>query len=377
MYLISQRTSLLEKSDSWTSWEGFTVTWGRAETAADYKPIQATNYLSHPHDDTVLHSHLEDIVSRWYIRDVNPLTVDVSVIRIIATWAESLKENLNYFQMNRKKTVIIHHLTIDGCRKSNLCVNSAGKASAYSRVAWCVLQTKAGLVSLRHLLSCGGVQQVIVTEGLHAVEVPGERDTESWTSPSLVSSSAYTGDRKGFPLSVTSSAFHWATLFISCICVFVCNNPGLTDDSCAIPTHAWVSLGGSLPFLGSSLSEGTAAELCNPDPSHSGDMQTWTKETEWAKMTSQKNTRKTKQNRSAQLELTSVAFYIILSTHLALESNHRHELLVSGLGSGVSKDTTGILAFHFRASFAWQSVRSDQREESQTAARFVFSRPIT
>lgn len=31
VYLMSQRTSLLEKSDSWTSWDGFTVTWETPE----------------------------------------------------------------------------------------------------------------------------------------------------------------------------------------------------------------------------------------------------------------------------------------------------------------------------------------------------------
>lgn len=51
-----------------------------------------------------------------------------------------------------------------------------------------------------------------------------------------------------------------------------------------------------------------------------------------------------------------------------------HELLVSGLAS---EETTGNFAFHFTASFAWQSVCSDQREESQAAARFVFSYAVT
>lgn len=48
----------------------------------------------------------------------------------------------------------------------------------------------------------------------------------------------------------------------------------LTGDSCAIPTHVWVWLGGSLQFPGSSLSVGSAARLCTPGHSHSDDMQT-------------------------------------------------------------------------------------------------------
>lgn len=49
----------------------------------------------------------------------------------------------------------------------------------------------------------------------------------------------------------------------------------LTDGSCAIPTHAWASPGGSLPFPGSSLAAGIAAGLCNPDLVHADDRQTW------------------------------------------------------------------------------------------------------
>lgn len=52
-------------------------------------------------------------------------------------------------------------------------------------------------------------------------------------------------------------------------------NLELTGDSCAIPTHAWASLGGSLPFPGSSLVVGSAAGLCNPDLVRADDKQTW------------------------------------------------------------------------------------------------------
>lgn len=46
---------------------------------------------------------------------------------------------------------------------------------------------------------------------------------------------------------------------------------GLTGDSYAIPTHVGVSVGGSLLFPGSSLAEGTSAELCSRGLSHSDD----------------------------------------------------------------------------------------------------------
>lgn len=55
------------------------------------------------------------------------------------------------------------------------------------------------------------------------------------------------------------------------------DNTELTGDSCAIPTRVWASLGGSLPFLGSSLAVETAAGLCSRGPSHSDDSQTWGK----------------------------------------------------------------------------------------------------
>lgn len=51
----------------------------------------------------------------------------------------------------------------------------------------------------------------------------------------------------------------------------------LTGDSCATPTHAWVSPGGSLLFPGSSPAVGSAAELDSRGHSHSGDLQSWRK----------------------------------------------------------------------------------------------------
>lgn len=46
---------------------------------------------------------------------------------------------------------------------------------------------------------------------------------------------------------------------------------GLTDDSCAIPTHAWASQGGSPQFPGFLRAGGSAAGLCSPDRSPSDD----------------------------------------------------------------------------------------------------------
>lgn len=46
-----------------------------------------------------------------------------------------------------------------------------GIATPESRVTARVLQAKTGLVSLGHFASSDGVQQVVVTEGVHAVIV--------------------------------------------------------------------------------------------------------------------------------------------------------------------------------------------------------------
>lgn len=56
-------------------------------------------------------------------------------------------------------------------------MSGAGKAPPYSRVTGSVLQAETGLVSFSNLASSGDVQQVIRAEGLHAVVVPGWRDT--------------------------------------------------------------------------------------------------------------------------------------------------------------------------------------------------------
>ena len=57
-----------------------------------------------------------------------------------------------------------------------LCVRRTGVAASEAGLTPCVLQAEAGLVSLGHLAPRGGVQQVVMTEGVHAVEVPDGTD---------------------------------------------------------------------------------------------------------------------------------------------------------------------------------------------------------
>lgn len=55
---------------------------------------------------------------------------------------------------------------------SHLCVRCTGIATSESRVAGRVFQAKTGFVSLSHFTSSDDIQQVVVTEGVHAVVVP-------------------------------------------------------------------------------------------------------------------------------------------------------------------------------------------------------------
>lgn len=58
-----------------------------------------------------------------------------------------------------------------------LCVCGAGIATAESSVTACVLQTETGFMSLSHFpAQC--IQEVIVTEGIHAMVVPREMGEE-------------------------------------------------------------------------------------------------------------------------------------------------------------------------------------------------------
>ena len=60
--------------------------------------------------------------------------------------------------------------------ETDLRVSRAGVATPHSRVTGSLLQAEAGLVSLGHLAPRGDVQQVVMTEGVHAVEVPDGTD---------------------------------------------------------------------------------------------------------------------------------------------------------------------------------------------------------
>lgn len=109
---------------------------------------------------------LEDVFSRGDVSDVDPLTVDVGVVGVIATrtqplWADTL--------VNRGPGWIIH--PINGAGFGHLGVWRAGVSAVVSRVTGSVLQTETGLVALGDLLLGVGVQQLVQAELVHAVEV--------------------------------------------------------------------------------------------------------------------------------------------------------------------------------------------------------------
>lgn len=86
-----------------------------------------------------VHLELQYVVSWLYISDINPLAVNVCIIRIVATRAESL------------------------------CVGGAGVAFEVAEVTGCVLQAETGLVSFSYLPPRADLQQIIVTELIHTV----------------------------------------------------------------------------------------------------------------------------------------------------------------------------------------------------------------
>lgn len=61
---------------------------------------------------------------------------------------------------------------------SDLGVRSAGESSVVAVVTGRVFQTEAGLVALGHRVLGVGVQQLVVAELVHAVEVPAEEASE-------------------------------------------------------------------------------------------------------------------------------------------------------------------------------------------------------
>ena len=58
-----------------------------------------------------------------------------------------------------------------------LCVCRTGEPPAEASVTARILQTEAGFVSLSHFPALR-IQEVIVTEGIHAMIVSGERERE-------------------------------------------------------------------------------------------------------------------------------------------------------------------------------------------------------
>lgn len=54
-------------------------------------------------------------------------------------------------------------------------MRSAGESSVVAVVTGSILQTEAGLVTLSHGMLSPGVQQLVVAELVHAVEVPVDK----------------------------------------------------------------------------------------------------------------------------------------------------------------------------------------------------------
>lgn len=54
-------------------------------------------------------------------------------------------------------------------------MRSAGESSVVAVVTGSILQTEAGLVALGHGMVSPGVQQLVVAELIHAVEVPVDK----------------------------------------------------------------------------------------------------------------------------------------------------------------------------------------------------------
>lgn len=90
---------------------------------------------------TGVNTNLEDVVSWFHISNIYPLAVNVGIVRVVTTWTQTLS------------------------------VGGAGVSSVVTVVAGRVLQTETGLVSLCYSSVSRCVQQVIMTELVHAVVV--------------------------------------------------------------------------------------------------------------------------------------------------------------------------------------------------------------
>lgn len=134
-----------------------------------------------------------------------------------------------------------------------------GIATPESRVTAWVLQAKTGLVSLGHFASSDGVQQVVVTEGVHAVVVSlgvEQNRVEKNKSFLLVGRLKQIWGMslrlQFYVISELNGAFSKHN---------TCRLSRLTGDSCASPTDILAWQEGSHWCLGSSLSGGTAGGL--------------------------------------------------------------------------------------------------------------------
>lgn len=84
---------------------------------------------------------LQYVVSRLDVCDIDPLAVNVSIVCVIAAWAQTLS------------------------------VSGAGVAFQMTKVTGGVLQTEASLVSLCHFTASADLQQIIMAELIHTVVV--------------------------------------------------------------------------------------------------------------------------------------------------------------------------------------------------------------
>lgn len=79
--------------------------------------------------------------------------------------------------MSTLQKLDMHQYTRGSCR--DLGVSSTGEAPVVAVVTGSVLQTEAGLVALGHHMVRVGIQQVVVAELIHAVEVSVDQSSRS------------------------------------------------------------------------------------------------------------------------------------------------------------------------------------------------------
>lgn len=67
------------------------------------------------HRSSVVDAHLEHVVTRRHVGDVDPLAVNVGVIRVVATWTEALEKRLKLLTkaLCRIRPVLIQAVTFN------------------------------------------------------------------------------------------------------------------------------------------------------------------------------------------------------------------------------------------------------------------------